>query len=90
MGKPIGIAVFVLLLLPAAAARAATPADCAGFAAKDAAPFLGVPAAQVTRHVEKVSPTLWWSNWCLRPLLQHRPPSTRLTESVWIGRMALA
>ncbi|HQZ45462.1 MAG TPA: hypothetical protein PK042_05060 [Usitatibacteraceae bacterium] len=59
MGKPIGIAVFVLLLLPAAAARAATPADCAGFAAKDAAPFLGVPAAQVTRHVEKVSPTLW-------------------------------
>jgi hypothetical protein len=35
------------------------PADCAGFSAADAAPFLGVPAAQVTRHVEKVHKSLY-------------------------------
>lgn len=35
------------------------PADCAGFAAQDAAAFLGVPAAQVTRTVRKVHATLY-------------------------------
>jgi hypothetical protein len=33
-------------------------ADCAGFTAKDAAPFLGVPAAQVVRHKEAITKTL--------------------------------
>lgn len=34
------------------------PADCAGFASADAAAFLGAPAAQVTRHVQKVHASL--------------------------------
>jgi hypothetical protein len=35
------------------------PADCAGFTARDAAPFLGAPASQVVRKVEKVTPSLF-------------------------------
>jgi hypothetical protein len=35
------------------------PADCAGFTARDAAPFLGAPAAEVVRKVEKMTPTLF-------------------------------
>ena len=35
------------------------PANCAGFAAKDAAPFLGVPAEKITRTTSKVHATLW-------------------------------
>ena len=54
----------VLATNPAVAAdakggiAAIDPADCAGFTVKDAAPFLGVPAAQIVRHVEKVTRTL--------------------------------
>ncbi len=33
-------------------------ADCAGFAAANAAPFLNVPAAQVVRKIEKVTKSL--------------------------------
>lgn len=33
-------------------------ADCAGFTAKDAAPFLGVPAAQVVRTTAAITKTL--------------------------------
>jgi hypothetical protein len=34
------------------------PADCAGFAARDAAPFLGAPAAQVVRKIERITKSL--------------------------------
>ena len=54
----------VLATNPAVAAdakggiAAIDPADCAGFTTKDAAPFLGVPAAQIVRHIEKITATL--------------------------------
>ena len=54
----------VLAACPALAADSAgavakiDPADCAGFVAGDAAPFLGVPAAQVVRKIEKITKTL--------------------------------
>lgn len=41
-----------------AAAQPADPAPCAGLSLADAASIMGAPAAQVTRHVEKLSPTL--------------------------------
>ena len=40
------------------AAQGPDPAQCAGFSAADAAPLIGAPAAQVTRHVEKLTPKL--------------------------------
>lgn len=46
-----------------AAAQPTDPAQCAGLSAADAAPIVGAPAAQVTRHVEKVSPTLALCSW---------------------------
>ncbi len=59
MNQPIRLAVPSLLLAAAGIAQAADPADCGGFAATDAAPFLGTSAAQVVRKVGKVTPTLW-------------------------------
>lgn len=47
------------LALVAGPVRAADPADCVGFTAGDAAAFLGAPAAQVTRRVDKLGPSAW-------------------------------
>ena len=41
------------------------PADCAGFSAQDAASFLGTPAAQVTRRVQKVHATLFACSYAI-------------------------
>ncbi|MGE0355861.1 MAG: hypothetical protein AB7P08_03000 [Burkholderiales bacterium] len=48
-----------LAILSSLPAVAADPADCGGFSAGDAAPFVGAGAAQVVRKVEKLTPTLW-------------------------------
>ncbi len=48
-----------LVFVTAGAASAADPADCAGFSAAKAAAFLGVPAAQVQRKIEKTGGSLY-------------------------------
>lgn len=53
MGTSIRAVSAFLALLAAGIAGAADPADCAGFSAAKAAAFLGVPAAQVTRKVDR-------------------------------------
>jgi len=59
MGSSIPKASLFLALTAAGAASAADPADCAGFSAAKAAAFLGVPAAQVLRKVEKSGKSLY-------------------------------
>jgi hypothetical protein len=38
---------------------ASSPQSCVGFTAEDAAPFLGVPAAQITATIEEPSKDFW-------------------------------
>lgn len=65
MEKPIRLAVSSLLLAAAGIAQGADPADCGGFAAAEAAPFLGTGAAQVVRTTRKVTPTLWTCSYAV-------------------------
>ena len=58
-----GLAGLLAALPGLGAAQGADPAQCAGLALADAATLVGAPSAQVTRHVEKVSPTLAICSW---------------------------
>ena len=59
------LAALALVFVPGAGVRAAEKtyrpdlAACAGFTAKDAAPFLGVPPERVVAKAEKVHAALW-------------------------------
>lgn len=85
-GRAVGISMLAgaLALVPEIAMALKDGADCGGFTAADAAPFLAVPAAQVVRAVQQSGPALWLCSYAAGKA----PP--RIAFSIEIAKSAKA